>query len=108
MWLLDIFHIKSLRCELREIKELIMGAKDAVQANAVTLGEIAGQIRDGVANLANDIANLSGPLAGAMTEAEVNAILGPKLDEMKALADNITALAAVTPEAVPPVEPPPL
>ncbi len=65
--------------------------------NAAALAAIKQQITDSTANLAADIANLSGQVGTGMTQADVDAVQAG----FQEVADKLKALADVTPDVPP-------
>ena len=96
--------LKKISQQLLELKEQIMTVQQKVQEAADQIDATLVTAGAALQNLANDITSLTGQLANAPTEAQVTAILQPKVDALKAFADQLSALAAVVPEA--PVNPP--
>jgi hypothetical protein len=90
--------------ELENLKEIMMGIKTAVEEMAAQLETIKLQLADGLNNISGDIQALTGQLAAAGTEAEVRALLQPKIDALQALGTLAAQIAAVVPENTNPPE----
>jgi hypothetical protein len=84
--------------ELDNLKEILMSVKTKIESMAAQLDVALPQLTAALNNIAADIQGLTGQLASAATEAQVTALLQPKVDAIVALGTLAAQIAAVVPE----------
>lgn len=92
------------------IKEIIMAVKQTVEQHAAEVNAFSDQLALAIEGIRADISDMKVRLADASTVEEVDAIMKPALDKLKAQADAASALDAENVPSIPvipPVEPPP-
>jgi DNA anti-recombination protein RmuC len=96
---------EKLLVKINRLEDLIMGTKSALQEMADQIGQLRTQISGNIENIAKDIEGLTAQLAGAATPEDVQNILKPQVDALRALAESAQKTADIVPET--PAEPVP-